>query len=96
MLEQYTKFEKLRYLTNRGWYEIERANKEHGQNTDFSVIDTETRSYISKSDNTPQAVSSALYYNAKTAVYLELSAYVDLQTLCTVESCWLYTPKEVK
>lgn len=92
----YKTFVELRHFLAKGDYEMDRARKEYAQNTDFSVIDTETRSYIGESDNTPQAVSAALYYNAKTAVYLELSVYVDLQTLCTVESCWLYTPKEVK
>lgn len=94
MLEHSTKFEKLRYLTNRGFYKLDRASKELSKNVDFSVVDTESSTYCSE-DVSPQSVSAALYFNNKTGEYLELVAYVDLQNLYLVESCWIYQPVEV-
>lgn len=95
MLEHSTEFEKLRYLTNRGFYKLDRASKELSKNIDFSLVDTETSSYYSE-DVSPQSYSAALYFNNKTGEYLELGAYVDLQNLYLVESCWIYQPVEVK
>lgn len=96
MLERYIRFEELRYLTNRGFYKLDRASKELSKNVNFSVVDTESSSYIHSEDGSPQSFSAALYFNNKSGEYLEITAYVNLQTLDLVESCWIYQPVGVK
>lgn len=91
-----TEFEKLRNLTNRGFYKLYRASKELSKNVDFSLVDTESSSYIHSEDGSPKSVSAALYFNKKTGEYLELVAYVDLQNLYLVEGYWIYQPVGVK
>lgn len=91
-----TEFEKLRYLTNRGFYKLKRASKELSKNVDFSLIDTESETYIHSEVGSPHSYSAALYFNKKTGEYLELVAYVDLQNLYLVEGYWIYQPVEVK
>lgn len=95
-MDNKTEFEKLRYLKNRGFYKLKRASKELSKNKDFSLVDTESSSYIHSEDGSPKSVSAALYFNKKTGEYLELVAYVDLQNLYLVEGYWIYQPVEVK
>lgn len=95
-MDNKTEFEKLRYLTNRCFYKLEGASKETAKNEDFSLVDTESSTYVIKNQCSPQSVSAALYFNKKTGEYLELVAHVDLQYLNLVESCWLYQPVGAK
>lgn len=96
MYTRHITFEELRHFTAEGYYEINRARKKYAQNPDFSLVDTESETYIYSEDGSPQSVSAALYFNEKTGEYLELTAYVDLQYLNLVESCWIYQPVDVK
>lgn len=94
MYTRHTTFKELRHFTAAGYYKMNRARKEYAQDPDFSLVDTESSSFIHSDDGSPQSVSAALYFNEKSGEYLEITAYVNLQTSDLVESCWIYQPVE--
>lgn len=96
MYTRHTTFKELRHFTAAGYYKMNRARKEYAQDPDFSLIDVETSTYTHSEDGSPQSIAAALYFNEKSGEYLELTAYVNLQTVDLVESCWIYQPVEVK
>lgn len=96
MYTRHTTFKEVRHFTAIGYYEIKRARKEHVQNAHFSLVDTESETYIHSEDGSPQSISAALYFNEKSGEYLEITAYINLETLESVQSRWIYQPVEVK
>lgn len=96
MYTRHTTFKELRHFTAAGYYKLNRARKEYAQNADFSLVDMESSTFIHSDDGSPQSSSTALYFNEKSGEYLEITAYVNLQTADLVESRWIYQPVEVK